>query len=147
METATSSASDRLVLSDGTLGTTNLLLANANPGYRFTNWTQNGVVVGLSNGLVTVVHSNRAVVANYVEANTFHVVTTATSPSNVVTVAGAGTFTNGQSTTITAPLSVTNPPSLYTFKEFRLNGAFAGNAPSFIKSFSTLDPTASKRRR
>ena len=122
-------------------GTTNNLVANANPGYRFTNWTQNGEVVGISNYLQTIVLSNRAVVANYVEANTFHVVTTATSPTNVAVVTGAGTFNNGQQTTITTPVSVTNQGNIYTFREFRLNGAFAGNGASFIKTFSTLDPT------
>jgi len=36
---------------------------------------------------------------------------------------------------------MTNSPNIYFFREFRQNGAFAGNSPSFNKVFSTLDPT------
>ncbi|MHB8519117.1 MAG: FG-GAP-like repeat-containing protein [Limisphaerales bacterium] len=122
-------------------GTTNVLTANANFGYRFTNWTENSAVIGTANALTLVVTNNRFLVAHYVEANTVHVVTTATSPENVASVTGAGSYTNGQTATISAPLSVTNPPNAYTFREFRQNGAFAGNSASFNKSFSTLDPT------
>ena len=80
-------------------------------------------------------------VANYVEANTVHYVTTATAPTNLAAVAGAGIYTKGASATINPPAGVTNPPSRYAFREFRLNGAPAGSSPSFGKLFSTLDPT------
>ncbi|MBI5387108.1 MAG: VCBS repeat-containing protein [Verrucomicrobia bacterium] len=122
-------------------GTTNVLTANANFGYRFTNWTEGGSVLSTAPSFSVVVTSNRSVVANYVEANTTHVVSLATQPSNVVALAGAGIYTNGQSTNFTAPLSVTNPPSIFNFKEWRLNGAFAGSSASFSKGFTTLDPT------
>jgi hypothetical protein len=89
-------------------GTTNSLTAQPVFGYKFGNWTENGVVVGTSPTLVTVVYSNRLFVANYAEANLVHAVTTATVPPGVVTVAGAGTYGNGQSTTISAPAMVTN---------------------------------------
>ncbi|HWQ91206.1 MAG TPA: fibronectin type III domain-containing protein, partial [Clostridia bacterium] len=122
-------------------GVTNVLIANANFGYRFTNWVESGFVVGTNPALGSVVTSNRFVTAHYVEANLAHVVTTATSPTNVASVQGAGTYTNGQSITLTAPLSVTNPPNIYNFREFQLNGATLGNQSSFSKTFSTLDPT------
>jgi len=122
-------------------GTTNILTANPATGYRFTNWTESGSVLSTSPSLSVIVRSNRFVVANYVEANTTHYVTTGTSPTNLAVVAGAGTFTNGASTTITAPVGVTNPPSRYAFREFRLNGSLAGGSASFSKTFSTLDPT------
>ena len=122
-------------------GATNVLTAVAGFGYRFTNWTENGSVISVNPSLTTVVSSNRFFVANYVEANTFHVVTTGTTPTNVATVTGAGTYTNGQMGVFTAPMSITNPPNIYNFNQFLLNGALAGNSPTFNKTFSTLDPT------
>lgn len=122
-------------------GSTNVLTAEAGTGYRFTNWTENGSVIATTPSLTVVVRSNRLVVANYVEANTTHYVTTATSPTNLVAVTGAGTYTNGATTTLTAAVAVTNAPTRYAFREFRLNGSFAGTGPSFAKTFSTLDPT------
>jgi hypothetical protein len=122
-------------------GTTNVLTASANFGYRFTNWTEFGAVIANTAALTNIVTSNRLVVANYAEANTVHYVTTATSPTNLATVAGAGTYNNGDTAAISAPASITNAPNLYTFRQFQLNGTLAGNNPSFNKTFSTLDPT------
>ncbi|HET7625544.1 MAG TPA: FG-GAP-like repeat-containing protein, partial [Verrucomicrobiae bacterium] len=122
-------------------GTTNVLTANAGFGYHFTNWTENGSVIANTISLTNIVRSNRVFTANYVEANTLHVVTTATSPTNIATVLGSGSYGNGQTTTISAPRSITNAPDIYNFREFRVNGAFAGNEASFDKTFSTLDAT------
>ncbi len=122
-------------------GNTNVLTASPQPGYVFTNWTESGVVVGTTPLLATIVLSNRFVVANYIEANPFHVVTTATSPAGLATIAGAGTYTNGQSGTFTAPGGVTNPPTAYVFRRFTLNGAAVSTNVSFAKTFSTADPT------
>ena len=67
--------------------------------------------------LTTVVTSDRFFVANYAEANITHVVTTATSPTAWRLVAGAGTYTNGQSRLASARRSqCTNPPNLYNFR-------------------------------
>ncbi|MBI3867281.1 MAG: VCBS repeat-containing protein [Verrucomicrobia bacterium] len=122
-------------------GATAVLTANPNPGYRFINWTEQGQVVGLFLKLTNSVTTNHFIVANYAEANPKHVVTTATSPENLATVSGSGTFSNGQSTTVAAPSLITNSPTLFSFREFRLNGAPNGLSPSFSKTFSTLDPS------
>lgn len=122
-------------------GTTNVLTASANYGWRFTNWTENGTVIATAAALTNLVTSNRFVVANYVEANTVHYVTTATSPANLATVTGGGTYHNGETAVISAPAAITNPPNIYTFREFQLNGALAASSTSFNKTFSTLDPT------
>ncbi|MGH7952409.1 MAG: beta strand repeat-containing protein, partial [Limisphaerales bacterium] len=122
-------------------GTTNVLTANANYGYSFSNWTENGSILATTVSFTNIVTSNRVVSANYSEANTFHIVTTATSPANVATVTGAGTYNNGDTATISAPASVTLSPYIYTFHEFQLNGTLAGNNASISKTFSTLDPT------
>ncbi len=122
-------------------GATNVLTASANFGYAFANWTLNGLVIGTTPLLTNVITSNLLVTANYAAINLVHVVTTGTFPTNLATVAGAGVYTNGQSATISAPLSVTQPPYIYTFRQFQLNGAPAGTNASFSKVFSTTDPT------
>jgi hypothetical protein len=121
-------------------GTTNVMVATANFGYKFANWTENGAIVGTSPFLTNIVHSNRVVVANYTEANTTHIVTTATLPGGIATVTGGGTYGNGDSATVSAPVSVTNPPSIFNFRHYQLNGVVVGTSPVFSKTFSTLDP-------
>ncbi|MGB9603620.1 MAG: InlB B-repeat-containing protein, partial [Limisphaerales bacterium] len=122
-------------------GSTNTLVAIPSQGYLFSHWSENGVQIGVSTQLVVVVKSNRVVVANYSEANPIHYVTTATVPPGIATVAGGGTYSNGQVAAISAPLSITNPPYIYRFKEFKLNGVFLNNSNAFSKIFSTLDPS------
>lgn len=122
-------------------GTTNVLKATANPGYLFTNWTEKGSVVATQPELTIIAHTNRSLVAHFVEANVFHVVTTGTSPTNLTTLSGAGTYTNGQTYTFKAPASLTNGPMAYAFKRFSVNGATASTNASFTKRFSTVDST------
>jgi hypothetical protein len=122
-------------------GSTNTLVAIPSQGYLFSHWSENGVQIGVSTQLVVVVKSNRVVVANYSEANPIHYVTTATVPPGIATVAGGGIYSNGQVAAISAPLSITNPPYIYRFKEFKLNGVFLNNSNAFSKIFSTLDPS------
>ncbi|MBE0545906.1 MAG: pre-peptidase C-terminal domain-containing protein, partial [Verrucomicrobia bacterium] len=123
-------------------GTTNTLTAQPAFGYQFSHWTENGVTVGSNPTLVTIVSSNRFVVANYAEAHLVHQVTTATLPAGLATVTGTGTYNNGQSTVISTPSAVTNtPPNYYAFKRFTLNGAPYQTNASFLETFATTDPT------
>jgi hypothetical protein len=122
-------------------GTTNVLTAYPNFGYLFANWTEGASIVGTNSVLTNVVLASHTFVANYAAANLTHVVTTATSPPGLASVAGAGTYTNGQTATFSAPLLVTNPPDIYAFQQFTLSNTLASSANSFNKTFSTLDPT------
>jgi len=124
-----------------TYNTTSVLTAFPVTGYKFVNWTQNGVVVGASSSLSTLVQSNITLVANYADANPSHVVTIASAPTNLTTGTGAGTYTNGQTAIITAPAALTNSGIFYVFQGFTLGGAPVTSATSFSKSFSTFDPT------
>src|SRR2546423_658745 len=110
-------------------------------GYLFTNWTESGAVVATTPSLTNIVSSNKFVVANYVEANPLHNVTTATLPAALATVTGAGTYNNGQSGVFSTPASLTNAPSIYTFRRFKLNGVAVSTDASFNKTFTTADPT------
>ncbi|MDW8310026.1 MAG: CARDB domain-containing protein, partial [Verrucomicrobiales bacterium] len=123
-------------------GSTNRLTAQPTFGYRFSHWTENGATLSTNPVLTVVVVTNRVLVAHYAEAHLIHRVTTATLPAGLAIVSGAGTYTNGQTGSFSAPPTVTNaPPDYYAFKRFTLNGALFGTSPSFQKTFATTDPT------
>jgi hypothetical protein len=117
------------------------LQAHAGAGYLFTNWTESGTVVGTAPQLAFQAAGTRSLVAHYMEANTFHDVTLVTEPSGIATLAGAGRYLNGQSLQVIAPASVTNPPSIYTFKHLRQNNTVVSSQPSYRKTFTTADTT------
>jgi fibronectin type 3 domain-containing protein len=122
-------------------GQTSTLTAHANFGYSFSNWTEEAAVVGNNPTLSTVTYTNHAFVANYNAANLIHVVTTATLPSGLAAVAGAGTYTNGQTANFSAPVSVTNSPYVYSFQQYTLSNTVVSTNAAFSKTFSTLDST------
>ncbi len=122
-------------------GNTNILTAYPNFGYSFSNWTEGPNIAGTNAILSTVVYTNHSFVANYAAANLIHVVTTATAPAGVATIAGAGSYTNGQTATFVAPLAATNPPNVYYFQQFTVSNTVASTNATFAKTFSTLDPT------
>ncbi|MDH7502309.1 MAG: CARDB domain-containing protein, partial [Verrucomicrobiota bacterium] len=123
-------------------GSTCTLKATPNFGYEFRDWTENSSVIGTNSEITFTVTTNRTLTARYSEAHLFHIVTTATLPTGLATVTGAGTYTNGQTATISAPVAVTNaPPDYYAFKRFTLNGNYYGRSPTFQKTFATTDPT------
>ena len=84
------------------------VVATANNGYTFTNWTENGNVVSNNASYSFTVTGNRTLVANFT-ALTYTITTTA-EPAEGGTVSGGGTFNYGQSCTLTA-----TPASGYTF--------------------------------
>ena len=123
-----------------TYNTTSVLTAFPLPGYKFINWTENGVVVSANNPLSTLILTNEFLVANYGDANPIHVVTISSSPAGLTTGTGAGSYTNGQTAIITAPSALTNSGAFYVFQGFTLAGSPVTSAASFSKSFSTFDP-------
>jgi uncharacterized protein YkwD len=80
-------------------GTSRTITAAANPGYRFLNWTENGVVVSTNASLTFALSANRSFVANFQRVQT---ITLAASPSTGGSVSGGGIYPNGTSRTITA---------------------------------------------
>ena len=89
--------------------------ATANTGYIFTNWTENGNVVSTQSRYTFTVTGNRTLVANF-QAQGFTITATA-DPVNGGTVTGGGTYTNGQSCTLTA-----TPATGYNFVNWTKNG-------------------------
>ncbi len=100
------------------------VVATATNGYTFANWTENGSVVSTNASYSFTVNGNRNLVANF-NANTY-TVTVSANPSNGGTVTGGGTFTYGQSCTVTTTVN-----SGFTFINWTENGSFVSSNPSY----------------
>jgi len=98
-----------------TYGQNCTVTATANTGYTFSNWTENGNVVSSNANYTFTVNSNRTLVANFTE-NTY-TITVSANPSNGGTATGGGTFTYGQSCTVTATANTG-----YSFVNWTENG-------------------------
>ena len=98
--------------------------ATANTGFTFTNWTENGDVVSTNANYTFTVNSNRSLVANFTE-NTY-TVTVSANPSNGGTTNGGGTFTYGQSCTVTATANTG-----YTFTNWTENGSVVSSDANY----------------
>lgn len=88
-------------------GSSVTLTATPNAGYSFLNWTENGTIVSTSSSYQLTMAGNKALVANFTLSL---VLTLSSSPSVGGTTTGAGSFTPGASTTVTA-----TPNTGYTF--------------------------------
>ena len=74
--------------------------ANANEGYTFTNWTENGNVVSTNASYTFTVNVNRNLVANF-EIKSYTVEVSA-NPSEGGSVSGGGSYNHGQSCMVSA---------------------------------------------
>ncbi|MBQ6770572.1 MAG: hypothetical protein IJP44_06275 [Bacteroidales bacterium] len=88
--------------------------ANANNGYNFTNWTENGNVVSTNANYTFTVTGNRSLEAHFTPTYTISV---SANPSNGGTVSGGGTYTYGQWCTVHA-----NANNGYNFTNWTENG-------------------------
>ena len=77
--------------------------ATANAGYSFTNWTENGNVISSDASYTFTVNSNRSLVANF--ALQTYTISVSANPSNGGGVSGGGTYSYGQSCTVTATVA------------------------------------------
>ena len=96
-------------------GSTCTLTATANTGYTFVNWTKNGTQVSTNATYSFTVTETAAYVAHF-SANNYTISVTA-NPTNGGTVTGGGTYTYGQSCTVTATAATG-----YNFVNWRENG-------------------------
>ena len=91
------------------------VVATANNGYSFTNWTENGNVVSTSASYSFTVTGNRTLVANFQMQS--YTVSVSADPAEGGNVTGGGTFNYGQSCTLTA-----TPATGYNFVRWTKNG-------------------------
>lgn len=74
--------------------------ANANTGYTFINWTENGEVVTTNASYTFIVEGNRTLVANFTLNN--YTISVTTDPAEGGIVTGAGNYVHGATCTLTA---------------------------------------------
>ena len=93
----------------GTFDQGSTVIANAtpNPGYSFTNWTENGIIVSINPSYEFAMAGNRTLVANFTLQ---YIVNLSSNPVLGGSTIGAGTYNAGTSVTITA-----TPNAAYTF--------------------------------
>lgn len=110
---------------DGTynFGVNVMVIAEANPGYTFVNWTESGTVVSAANRYTFGVMANRTLVANFAPIYT---IATSASPIAGGTTSGGGIFTNGASVTVVA---TANPG--YAFVNWTENGTPVSSSASY----------------
>ena len=96
-------------------GETCTLIATTNNGYTFMNWTKDGTQVSTNPTYSFTVTESATYIAHF-SANSY-TINLAANPSNGGTVSGSGTYTYGQSCTVSA-----TPSTGYTFVNWRENG-------------------------
>ena len=87
-------------------GTDTILVAEANPGYHFVNWTMGNAILGTEETLEITVDSNMTIMANFA-SDTFHV-TFAVNDANMGTISPAGV----QAYVMNDPVTITATPNM-----------------------------------
>ena len=121
--------------------------ATANANYTFENWTENNNVVSTNANYTFTVNNSRNLVAHFIAIPlpTYNVSVTA-NPANGGSVTGGGTYTEGESCTITA-----TPNANYTFNNWTENGEVISSDASYtftvndnhnlVANFTYIPPT------
>ena len=105
------------------------LVATANEGYCFYNWTENGTVVSSDATYTFAVTDNRDLVANFGEPIS---ITVSANPAECGTVSGGGSFGLGATVTINASAN-----EGYAFYRWTLNGSAVSYLSTYTFSVST----------
>ena len=106
--------------------------ATANNGYNFVNWTEGGNVVSTQASYTFTVNDNRNLVANFeFDVQTYNIRVSA-NPLLAGTVAGGGSYQQGQSCTVTA-----NANENYTFVNWTENDIVVSTSASY--TFTVTD--------
>lgn len=87
-------------------GTDTILVAEANPGYHFVNWTMGNAILGIEDTLEITVDSNMTIMANFA-SDTFHV-TFAVNNAAMGTISPAGV----QAYVMNDPVTITATPNM-----------------------------------
>jgi len=115
-----------------TYGQSCTLTATPAAGYTFVNWTKNGQQVSTNATYTFTVTASESYVAHFQQQS--YTVSVSANPSNGGTVTGGGTFTHGQSCTVSATAA-----SGFTFINWTENGSYVSSDATF-----TFTVTASR---
>ena len=100
------------------------LSAEANTGYTFLKWTENGTQVSTNTNYTFTVTGNRTLVAQFQVHS--HTITATANPANGGSVTGGGTYDYGQTCTVTA-----SPSTGYNFVNWTENGTQVSSSTSY----------------
>ena len=122
------------------------VMATANTGFNFINWTENGNPVSNQPFYTFTITSDRNLVANFTTQN--YIITAMANPSEGGTVAGSGGYDYGNNCTLTATADTG-----YAFQRWTKNGAQVSTSPTysftvtesatFVAHFTLIDYTIS----
>ena len=108
------------------------LVATANEGYAFTNWTENGSVVSTNATYMFTVEGDRNLVANF-STNAYTITATA-DPMEGGTVSGAGNYEYGATCTLIATANYE-----YAFVKWTKNGEEVSTEATFTFTVTTSE--------
>ena len=98
--------------------------AISNAGYTFTNWTKNGTVVSTDATYTFPVTENANLVAHFTQDH--YTVTVSVDPQEAGTASGGGSFTYGETCTLTA-----TPNTGYAFVNWTKNGTVVSSNANY----------------
>lgn len=113
-----------------TSGQSCTLIATANTGYAFTNWTEGSTIVSTNSSYSFTVSGARTLVANFVQGINYSI-TLSSSPTIGGTTTGGGTYASGVSRTVTAI-----PNTGYTFTNWTEGGNVVSTTASYTFNLS-----------
>ena len=100
------------------------ILATANSGYTFVNWTKNGTVVSTSSNYTFTVTENAEYVAHF--SFNSYVITASANPEIGGTVTGGGTYAHGTTCNLVA-----TPNEGYSFVNWTKNGSVVSSQANY----------------
>ena len=122
------------------------VVATANPGFNFINWTENGNPVSNQLSYTFTVTSDRNLVANFTTQN--YIITAIANPTEGGTVSGSGGYNYGDNCTLSATANTG-----YVFQRWTKNGTQVSTNPTysftvaesatFVAHFTMIDYTIS----
>lgn len=107
-------------------GSSVTLVAAAQAGYVFSNWTESGSAVSSSPSYTFLVAADRTLVANFVSVGAAKPVTTSSQPSNGGSTSGDGAYALSSSATVSA-----TPNAGYKFSKWLTNGVTASTTSNY----------------
>jgi len=113
-------------------GSSVTLVATANAGYVFANWTDGSSVVSSSPNYTFAAQANRSLTANFTVAGTGLIITTTATPASAGSISGSGEYALDSSATVVA-----TPNPGYKFSKWLENGKSANSAASYTFTVTT----------
>ena len=114
-------------------GSSVTVMATANSGFTFANWTANGTVQSTSPSYTFTLATNLNLVANFTAIPTTNTVVAQANPTSAGSVSGGGAFVTGSSVTVTATAN-----SGFTFTNWTAkNGTTQSASPSYTFTLAT----------